>query len=76
MKGLKIHYPYGVLSLQGSTDNHLHIFLFRGAVAVSMSLKMLDANQCNAEYHVPNAFKRTHKCDEQTSYVSFTIFLG
>jgi hypothetical protein len=42
----------------------------RGAVAVSMDIKMLDVNQCNGDYHTPNAFKRTHKCDERTSYVS------
>lgn len=41
---------------------------FKGAVAVSMDIKMLDVNQCNGEYHVANAFKRTHKCDEKTSY--------
>ena len=43
---------------------------YRGAVAVSMDIKKLDINQCPADYHVPNAFKRTHKCDEATSYVS------
>ena len=44
----------------------------RGAVAVSMDIKMLDINQCPADYYTPNAFKRTHKCDDKTSYVSFT----
>ncbi len=40
-----------------------------------MDIKMLDVNQCNGDYHTPNAFKRTHKCDERTSYVSeFMIF--
>merc|ERR1711936_1093525 len=41
---------------------------FKGAVAVSMDIKMLDVNQCPNDYHTPNAFKRTHKCDEKTSY--------
>lgn len=53
-------------------------FIFRGVVAVSMSLMSLDINQCNQEYHVPNAFKNTDKCDKQTTYVSInnikTIF--
>ena len=41
---------------------------FKGAVAVSMDIKMLDVNQCPNDYHTPNAFKRTHKCDEKSSY--------
>ena len=41
---------------------------FKGAVAVSMDIKMLDINQCPAEYYTPNAFKRTHKCDDKSSY--------
>jgi len=41
---------------------------FKGAVAVSMDIKMLDVNQCPSDYTVPNAFKRTHKCDDKTSY--------
>jgi len=41
---------------------------FKGAVSVSMDLKELDINQCPADYYVPNAFKRTNKCDEKTSY--------
>ena len=46
--------------------------MFRGAVAVSMDIKMLDVNQCPSDYTVPNAFKRTHKCDDKTSYVSLS----
>ncbi len=41
---------------------------------MSMDIKMLDVNQCNGDYHTPNAFKRTHKCDERTSYVSLQEF--
>lgn len=41
---------------------------FKGAVAVSMDIRMLDINQCPNHYHVPNAFKRTNKCDERSSY--------
>ena len=48
------------------------IFTTRGAVAVSMDIKMLDINQCPGDYYTPNAFKRTHKCDDKTSYVSDT----
>lgn len=44
----------------------------RGAVAVSMDMMQLDINQCDDAYHVPNAFKNTHKCDAKTSYVSPT----
>lgn len=44
--------------------------MFRGAVAVSMDIKALDINQCPGDYYTPNAFKRTHKCDDKTSYVS------
>eukprot|EP00090_Calanus_glacialis_P009944 TRINITY_DN1832_c0_g1_i1.p1 TRINITY_DN1832_c0_g1~~TRINITY_DN1832_c0_g1_i1.p1 ORF type:complete len:847 (+),score=167.28 TRINITY_DN1832_c0_g1_i1:123-2663(+) len=41
---------------------------FKGAVAVSMDIKVLDVNQCPGKYYTPNAFKRTHKCDDKTSY--------
>ena len=37
---------------------------------MSMDIKVLDVNQCPGEYYTPNAFKRTHKCDDKTSYVS------
>merc|ERR1711879_373016 len=30
--------------------------------------KMLDIDQCPDRYHVPNAFKETHKCDDKSSY--------
>lgn len=43
---------------------------YRGVVAVSMDMRQLDINQCPDDYHVPNAFKNTHKCDQSTSYVS------
>ena len=43
---------------------------FRGVVAVSMDIRMLDIDQCPDKYHVPNAFKDTHKCDDKSSYVS------
>ena len=46
---------------------------YRGAVAVSMDIKVLDVNQCPGKYYTPNAFKRTHKCDDKTSYVSMTM---
>ncbi len=42
----------------------------RGAVAVSMDIRMLDIDQCGDTYYVPNAFKETHKCDQISSYVS------
>lgn len=42
----------------------------RGAVAVSMDIRMLDIDQCPDRYWAPNAFKDTHKCDDKTSYVS------
>ena len=42
----------------------------RGAVTVSMEIKKLDISQCPGDYFTPNAFKRTHKCDDKTSYVS------
>lgn len=35
-----------------------------------MDIKKLDINQCPGDYFTPNAFKRTHKCDDKTSYVS------
>merc|ERR1712141_436728 len=41
---------------------------FKGAVAVSMDIMMLDIDQCPDRYHVPNAFKETHKCDDKSSY--------
>jgi len=44
--------------------------LRRGVVAVSMDMMQLDINQCPDWYYEPNAYKNTHKCDEQTSYVS------
>lgn len=44
--------------------------LRRGVVAVSMDMLQLDINQCPDWYYEPNAFKNTHKCDEQSSYVS------
>ncbi len=37
-----------------------------------MDIKMLDIDQCPDEYHVPNTFKDTHKCDDKSSYVSTT----
>ena len=37
---------------------------------MSMDIEKLDINQCPGEYYTPNAFKRTHKCDDKTSYVS------
>ena len=40
-----------------------------------MDIKMLDINQCPADYYTPNAFKRTHKCDDKTSYVSIYVWL-
>lgn len=36
-----------------------------------MDMRQLDINQCPADYHTPNAFKNTHKCDEKSSYVSW-----
>ena len=42
----------------------------RGVVAVSMDIQMLDIDQCPDKYHIPNAFKDTHKCDDKSSYVS------
>uniref|UniRef100_U5ENY5 Putative g-protein coupled receptor signaling pathway n=1 Tax=Corethrella appendiculata TaxID=1370023 RepID=U5ENY5_9DIPT len=41
---------------------------FKGIVSVSMDMLQLDINQCPDDYHTPNAFKNTHKCDEKTSY--------
>jgi len=35
-----------------------------------MDMMQLDINQCPDWYYEPNAYKNTHKCDEQTSYVS------
>lgn len=34
-----------------------------------MRLDEIDINQCPDEYHVPNAFKGTDKCDRSSSYV-------
>ena len=45
---------------------------YRGVVAVSMDIMMLDIDQCPEKYYVPNAFKDTHKCDDKSSYVSVT----
>ena len=45
----------------------------RGAVTVSMEIKKLDISQCPGDYYTPNAFKRTHKCDDKTSYVSLAL---
>lgn len=41
---------------------------FKGVVAVSMDIMMLDIDQCPDKYYVPNAFKDTHKCDDKSSY--------
>ncbi|KAK9305101.1 hypothetical protein QLX08_003781 [Tetragonisca angustula] len=41
---------------------------FKGIVAVTMDLLQLDINQCDDNFHTPNAFKGTHKCDKKTSY--------
>lgn len=38
-----------------------------------MDMRQLDINQCPSDYHTPNAFKNTHKCDPKTSYVSKKI---
>ena len=35
-----------------------------------MDIRMLDIDQCPGKYHMPNAFKDTHKCDDKSSYVS------
>ena len=55
------------------TPVHANLFIYRGAVAVSMNIRMLDIDQCPDRYWVPNAFKDTHKCDDKTSYVSPSI---
>ena len=34
-----------------------------------MDIRMLDIDQCPDKYHVPNAYKDTHKCDDKSSYV-------
>ena len=39
-------------------------------MSVSMDIRMLDIDQCPGKYHMPNAFKDTHKCDDKSSYVS------
>lgn len=41
---------------------------FKGVVTVTMDLQTLDVNQCPSQYHTPNAFKDTNKCDTKTSY--------
>lgn len=41
---------------------------FKGVVTVGMDMLKLDINQCSDMYYVPNAFKETHKCDQQSSY--------
>lgn len=38
-----------------------------------MDMRQLDINQCPDDYHTPNAFKNTHKCDRRTSYVSLHL---
>lgn len=48
---------------------------FRGVVAVTMDLLQLDINQCPEKVSTPNAFKGTHKCDTESSYVSLTFQL-
>ena len=55
-----------------NNNNNIFYFLFRGVVAVSMDIMMLDIDQCPEKYYVPNAFKDTHKCDDKSSYVSST----
>ena len=57
-------------------DLKLIVFIFRGAVTVSMDIEKLDINQCPGEYYTPNAFKRTHKCDDKTSYVSYQLIIN
>ncbi|KAK2715050.1 hypothetical protein QYM36_009890, partial [Artemia franciscana] len=41
---------------------------FKGVVSVTMDLEQLDINQCPTNFHTPNAFKDTNKCDRKTSY--------
>jgi hypothetical protein len=36
-------------------------------------MRVLDINQCPDDYHTPNAFKNSHKCDRKTSYVSHPL---
>lgn len=64
----QLKYKYRLV-LMNSNDN------YRGIVAVSMDILQMDINQCPAEYHVPNAFKNTHKCDAKTSYVIINIII-
>ena len=45
----------------------------RGVVIVDAKLDELDINQCPMDYHVPNAFKDTARCDFQSTYVSLVI---
>jgi hypothetical protein len=40
---------------------------FKGVVIVNLKLSELDVNQCDADYHVSNAFKGTHKCDRKST---------
>lgn len=49
-------------------DSLRHSVEFKGVVAVSMELLVLDLNQCPSDFYVPNAFKGTHKCDLTSSY--------
>ena len=37
-------------------------------MTVTMRLDKIDIQQCPEEYHVPNAFKASDKCDRGTSY--------
>lgn len=50
------------------------IFIFRGAITVTMPLLNLDINQCPQKFYEPNAFKGTHKCDQRSSYVRQYLF--
>ena len=47
----------------------------RGVVIVDTKLDELDINQCPNDYHVPNAFKDTARCDFQSTYVSCASLL-
>lgn len=53
---------------------YIIIFVYRGAVRVTMDLLKLDIVQCPNEYYVQNPFKDTHRCDRKTSYVSSLQF--
>ncbi|CAH1798682.1 unnamed protein product [Owenia fusiformis] len=41
---------------------------FKGVVIVDVKLEELDVNQCPGEFHVPNAFKSTARCDYESTY--------